>query len=104
MKTETQVAKENVETFKNPFPDGIEGNPWTEKIRCGVKGDIRETIESHKQTCQRDVPKLKELNHLLDCCTSKKAYQDYLDKARELVDKDLEDKEQAIKIYDEAGI
>lgn len=82
---ETKISKKNVEGLRK------------EKISPVF-------LEEHKQTCQRDVPKLKKLKHLLDCCTSKKAYQDYLDDARELVDEKLEDKEQAIKLYDDAGI
>ena len=87
MNKELKTAKENVEGHK-------EYNEIRSLLSC----------REHKHTCERDVPKLKKLKHLLDCCTSKKAYQNYLDEARELVDKNLEDKEQAIKLYDEAGI
>ena len=52
MKTEIQIADENIEIFNNPFPDGIKGNPWTNKIRNGIRRDIREVMETHKSSCQ----------------------------------------------------
>ena len=92
---ETKIAKENIEDYKrNKKYKHLENLSYGSLLCC----------DEHKQICERDVPKLKKLKHLLDCCTSKKAYQNYLDEARELVDKNLEDKEQAIKLYEENGI
>ena len=95
MKTETQIAKENVEVYENPFPDGIEGNPWTDKIRSSVKIDIKETCKTHKASCQRFMEFLEE------------TFGKDLDIEEEfdtIIHKKTIDLKQAIKLYDEAGI
>ncbi len=97
-KTETQIAQENVKEFKNPFPDGIEGNPWTNKIREGLKRDLKEVMQTHKATCQRFLEFLESYGMI----GSK--FQGDSGIENEKYKEKITDLKQAIKSYGDAGI
>ncbi|KKN58009.1 hypothetical protein LCGC14_0556670 [marine sediment metagenome] len=98
MKSELNIAEENIEIFKNPFPDGIEGNPWTTKIREGVKGDVKESMETHKTSCERFLEFLEGDDF------SPARFSGNYNSELEIIENKITDLKQAIKLYDGAGI
>ena len=82
---ETKQAKENVDAMKVL-------NKGSEKLRAiSVSFAVQ-----HKQTCQRDVPKLKKIKESIVYVENELAHY--------LIDELIEDLKQAIKTYEDAGI
>jgi len=79
MNKELKTAKENVEGHK-------EYNEIRSLLSC----------REHKHTCERDVPKLKKIKESIVYVENELAHH--------LLDEIIEDKEQAIKKYEDAGI
>ena len=91
MKTETQIAEENIKKYKEVKELWMARNEDSEKYF----DKIEVTIESHKASCERFLVFLKEREicrtNLCPLCL------------REVRDK-ITDLKQAIKLYDEVGI
>lgn len=79
---EIEIAKSWVDTYKVLTEERLENMNWN--------------ILTHKQTCQRDVPKLKKIKESIVYVENELAHH--------LLDEIIEDKEQAIKIYEDVGI
>ncbi len=103
MKKETQITKENIEKLE----------------RCGLVTQeilVNKEMETHKASCQRFLDRLKErrnLNNLRKVIFNEAVIKqdDKVLTAKEMInfenkwlDSEIIDRENAIKLYDEAGI
>ena len=93
MKTETQIAKDNIGNFLSTKKDNL----------------VRTYCNEHKQTCQRDVIWLKDFMMGLEIANdqvpeSNYKFWDYMKHLRIRHYNRDTDLRKAVKIYDEAGI
>ena len=84
MKTETQIAKENIREMKKIIQEGLE------------KGYMRAICKEHKASCQRDIPKLEKIKENVVYVENELTHH--------LIDEMINDKKQAIKLYKDNGI
>ena len=91
---ETKIAKENIEKGRI--------------INIGIINAFnnRDILEEHKQTCQRWLLWLdKKRKEIGDWDTYEGGCSNYLlDKVDDVFELEIKDKEQAIKLYEDAGI
>ena len=97
MRIETEIARENIKFYNK-------------EIARLVKGNLRFTLKAHKQTCQRFLEFLLDVDAYLGKYLLKypSSEEKFWDKEINIPDENIEEKitdlKQAIKLYEEDGI
>ena len=97
-KTETQITEENINKLTElKFNLRLKRVTTTPIAHFNYNIQVvEEKSKEHKASCQRDVPKLKKIKESIVYVENELCHH--------LLDEMIKDKEQAIKLYDEAGI
>ena len=97
MKTETQIAEENIKKSKILMATAPMSSMSAESFNIIKEGNkLLGEMKEHKVSCQRDVPKLKKIKESIVYVENELCHH--------LIDEMIQDKEQAIKEYNDNGI